>query len=639
MSVGLRSEFLQAGGIAGMGGEGFPNPFLDVASTAVPRSFRNALYWAEYIYMMMGSYRMAMDRIISYFMTRVEIGDADDEVKTKFEDFLEDPLDVFTVLKKMLTNRQCYGNGFASVIVPFKRFLSCRQCQMMSTLKQVHEDKQHFDFAFEDMEFVSTCPSCSHRGPMIVRDLDDDKERRIHVKHWSPHEIELIHDPYTDEVAYTWRIPEDYKQQVRKGNLFHLERASKEVLKAIKNNQVFRFKPGVVFHMKEPTLAGIRNRGWGIPRILSNFRQIYYVQVLHRYNEAIALDYVIPFRLLTPMPRTGGGGGMAFDPILEMDGGDVTGRMNAMLRKHRRDPATWHVLPFPVQYQALGGDASNLAPRDLLDQGMETLLNDVGTPIELYKGSLQLQTAPVALRLFESTHHELVHDANSFLRWLTQQLSQILSWETVSARLQDVSITDDVQKMMAALQLMMGEQLSGTTGLRMIGQDWKREQKLLAEEARTKAEIQARTQEELNQAGLAQQIAKGQAAGGAAGGAGGAQDPSGGAAAGGAGAGAAGDPSAANAMAGGQPVDQYVASMGSGSAQTPEDLMSAAQSLADQLMGQPESVKDSQLRKLKQTNPVLHSLVRARIDQIRRDARSQGGAQVMAQQYGQGAAA
>jgi hypothetical protein len=54
--------------------------------------------------------------------------------------------------------------------------------------------------------------------------------------------------------------------------------------------------------MREDALAGVRNRGWGISRVLANFRQAWYVQVLHRYNEAIALDYVIPFRLITP-PR------------------------------------------------------------------------------------------------------------------------------------------------------------------------------------------------------------------------------------------------------------------------------------------------------------------------------------------------
>jgi hypothetical protein len=106
---------------------------------------------------------------------------------------------------------------------------------------------------------------------------------------------------------YIWRIPEDYRRQIRQGSLFHLERVDQEVLKAVQLNQVFRFNPDAIFHMKEPTLSGMINRGWGIPRLLSNFRQIWYVQVLHRFNEAIALDYVIPFRIITPQPRQGAG--------------------------------------------------------------------------------------------------------------------------------------------------------------------------------------------------------------------------------------------------------------------------------------------------------------------------------------------
>src|ERR1700719_3266165 len=85
----------------------------------------------------------------------------------------------------------------------------------------------------------------------------------------------------------------------------------------------------------------------------------------------------------------------------------------------------------PRSWSMFGADANQLAPRDLFDQGMETLLNDVGTPVELYNGSLQLQTAPVALRLFESTWHHLVHSANALLTWFVRQVSQIMSWEVV----------------------------------------------------------------------------------------------------------------------------------------------------------------------------------------------------------------
>ena len=119
--------------------------------------------------------------------------------------------------------------------------------------------------------------------------------------------MEILWDPLTDDTSHVWKIPADYRKLLNEGNLYHLERANWEILDAVKNQQDLRFDNDVVYHMKEQALGGVHNRGWGISRVLSNFRQAWYVQVLHRYNEAIALDYVIPFRVLTPMPRGGVG--------------------------------------------------------------------------------------------------------------------------------------------------------------------------------------------------------------------------------------------------------------------------------------------------------------------------------------------
>lgn len=632
MLGGLGSQFTGGGGGYG---EQFPDPFQDVASLAMPDTLRNALHWSEYIYTMFGTYRMAMERIVSYFLTDIEIEgeDVSDDEKKKYGDFLNDPIDAIQLLKNMLQDKMCYGNSFASVLVPFKRFLMCPKTGDLYPLKEVF-NKPIFKFEWSNFKFIATCPRTNWRGPWRVVDKPDDEERKIKVKRWSPHEIELLHDPYTDDVAYIWRIPEDYKKMVRDGNLFHLERASEQVLKAIQHNQVFRFNPDVIYHMKEPTLAGIRNRGWGLPRILSNFRQIYYVQVLRRFNEAIALDYVIPFRLITPAPRGGAsaaGGLGTQDPLSTFNGGDFRQQVQGMIRRRRRDPASWQVLPFPVQYQMLGGDATQLAPRDLLDQGMETLLNDAGTPVELYKGSLQLQSAPVALRLFESTWHSLVHDANSFLQWLAVQVSQIMSWEVVEPKLKRVTIADDISKQTAALQLMMGQQLSGHSGLKAIGYDWESEQKQLADEARKQQELQAREQEEMEQAGFAQSIAKGQPPqpGGAQGGAQGGAPQQGVAPAQGGMPGMPGQP-------GMQPVTDYLQSVGENSPQTPQDSLQAAEQLAQELLGLPDSVKNSQLRELKKSSEFLHSLVTAKISQMRQTAKQQGGEQMIQQQFGGG---
>jgi hypothetical protein len=189
-----------------------------------------------------------------------------------------------------------------------------------------------------------------------------------------------------------------------------------------------------------------------------------------------------------------------------------------------------------------------------------------------------------------------------------------------------------MQKQMAILQLMMSQQVSGSTALSMMGLDWGDEQQRLGEEARKQQEIQARIQEEMEQAGFAQQIAKGQTGGPmaptAAQGAGGGAPPAGGAP-----VGPGGTPEQAM-MAGSGPVTGYLDSLGQNAQTTPEDMMAEADSMAQQLLGLPESIKDSELRKLKQANPVLHSLVRQRMDSIRQEARTQGGAAMMQQQFG-----
>jgi hypothetical protein len=65
---------------------------------------------------------------------------------------------------------------------------------------------------------------------------------------------------------------------------------------------------------------------------------------------------------------------------------------------------------------------------------------------------------------------------------------------------------------------------------------------------------------------------------------------------------------------------------------TPQELQSAAEMLAQELLGLPEGIKDSQLRELKQYNPTLHAIVKEKMDDMRSQMRQQGGAMLMQQQ-------
>lgn len=605
MSLTL-GPFSSTGQFSMRGSDQFPDPFMDMASTYMPTSPSDVLRWVEFLWLKMGLYREAMRRVRSYFVTDIEIIDqeASREEKQKYLEFLTQTLDVYNVLSLAADDYLCYGNSFLHLHAEFRRSLGCKACRgFEAPIERVYNDPS-FNFAFQSYEFVATCPKCGVRGEWSHNDRRSPSDPILAVRR-SPHEMEILYDPFTHKTSYVWKIPEDYRREFARSRppLIYLENVRWEVLQAIKTNQYFRYDDDAIYHMKDETLAGVRNRGWGISRLLSNFGQAWYVQVLHRYNEAIALDYVVPFRLITPAP-TRGGDGVSADPAVVSDLGNFSSRVLAMLGKHRQDPAGWNVLPFPVQYQSLGGEANALAPKDLLDQGIDNLLAAAGVPVDLYRGTLTTQAAPTSLRIFETNWTPLTHNLNGLLRFIGSKVSRLMAWEPVTARLTRTTMADNVERQANILQMMMSRQVSQSTGMQQVGLKFEEEQRRLIEEDQFVQEETAKAQEE--QAGKDQMSQAVQGAGqGAA--------PGGAPAAGGGGGGAPPGPNDKISL---------------------QELAGQAQEIAQELAAMPESQKDSELIALRKANPNLAAIVKDQLAQNKQQTNQAGGEQLRAQMFG-----
>lgn len=608
--------------------EQFPDPFADYASTVMPSNIVDALRWCEYVCNNNGIYSSALVRVLSYFITEVTFLDdkiGDDE-RQKWDKFLNRTLDVLEVVKDVGFNFLAYGNVFASVVVPFTRHLRCEgttvdgsPCGTEHPLRVVHSDDR-FRFQWANYEFRATCQKCGYSGRWSHVDRRSTNEEDLSVKCWDPHFIDIIEDPLTRRCRYVWRIPEKYKRLVRQGYLDMLETVNWEIVECIKTNRNMRFEDGVLFHLKEKPLAGHDTAGWGISRVLPNFRQAWYVQVLHRYNEAIAMDYVIPFRVITP-PAAGTGTAESLDPLNNMNLGNFASQVRAMIRRRRRDPGGWHTLPFPVQYQALGGEAQQLAPFELMQQGVSLLLNNIGVPAELHQGNLQVNAAPAALRLFESIWQGLVHGLNRFLLWLGRKVAEVMSWEPTEFGLTKPTVIDDLNDQMARLQLMQSQMVSATTALQGLGLDWRSEMRRILEEQRWLQEQQAKLQKEMDTAALGEQMAQPPpppaAAPGPAGVGGGAATPPAGP------AGPAGQAAVGNALA---------TPPGPNTAITPQDLTAMAQAKAQEMMQLPEGKRQGEMMRLKAQSPTLWGQTKAVMQDIRTQTDQQGGQMVRQQQ-------
>lgn len=607
----------------------FPDPFCDIASMLMPTTMPEALRWAERIITANGTYREALRRVLSYFITDIDVvsSDVGRQEKEQYLSFLHDELGIIDVLHSVGMDYLIYGNSFTSLMVPFRRYLVCpnRRCQLNVPFRRVYSNPA-FQFKWEDYKFLAKCPRCHTSGEWIRIDHRSDGRDKLRIKRWSPHQINIVWDEPTDERLFFWRIPADYARQIRQGEpLFVLERAHWTTITAVKDRGMIRFKDDFIYHMRMDGPAGLSLAGWGLPPTIVNFRSAVNMQMLHRHNESIIMDYVIPFRVLTPEPRTGADVAAA-GPLEGMNAGNFVTRLSYMLQRRRRDPASWNVLPWPIRYQALGGDASQILPSEMLASATEELLNAVGVPAELYRGTLSVQAAPAALRLFESTWSSLIGALNGLLDYITERASKIKGWSPVKCRLMRVTHADDLNRQMAKLNLMAQRDVSRSSVLRTLGMDFEEEQTRMLEEERFIAEKSQELSEEMSkeeqQRILAQRSGAAAALAAAASGEGGEAGPAGQA--------AAGPTMAAGPMPG---VGPGIGPSPSGPVSL-EELVANAQQIAQQLMGMPETQRKSQLIQLKRGNPTLHAMVKSELENIRQQLRSQGAEQLKAQMFG-----
>lgn len=582
-------------GLTNRMGYQFPDPFLDMASLTLPRSMRDALDVCEFIWLKNGTYRMGTSRIVRYFITDIKFSGQDEEKSANLKNFLKHRLKVTEQLMMIGDEFLSYGNSFSSVVIPFRRYLRCAVCN--KTDKPIENAE---GWEFKDFKFKAYCSVCKKKTTHNHLDRRSMEEKLIRIKRWSPKEIRLVYHPHSGRYSYFWDIPRWLRTEIKRGTRFYVQDMPWEVIETIRRGELFAFDPGVVYHMKEEPLAGIDSKGWGIPRLISNFSQAWYVQLLKRANESIASDFVVPFRVLTPDVAPG-----QIDPVMNADLGRFSSSVLGMLDQHRMDPAQWHTLPFPLKYQALGGEAQALATPDLLTQGTDDLLNGIGVPAQLYRMDLELNVLPTALRLFQQSWPHLVSGFNGWLEWMIETVCTAMNWDKPeTTELTPVTMADDIELRQTWLQLAASNLVSKQTAFSPWGLNPKEETAKVFREQADFFEAQKKFEEDMKQRQTNSDQLKGQ--GGQGGGQGGSPMPMGTASGGG----------------------------GQGGPITPMDLAAQAQQIAQQLLqpGVTDADRRRQLTQLKNSNNTLWALVKAELQNTRQEAASVGQKAVLSGQ-------
>ena len=553
------------------------NPWEDLASQYAPKTILSALELCEFLYINDPTYKRASERIVNYFLTEVKFSGQAEEERSKFEYLMNNDFDLMGSLQSIGYDFLCYGNSFSSLNFPFVRSIACKNCKTERNINHIED----FKYNIKTGKVETHCPKCGSDKPHEINDYKKKDSKAIKMIRWDPKKINIRANRITSDIEYWTEVPSEIKAGVMAQDKFYLRTTPKAFLEAARLDKNFKFNKSHIHHMKEPFLAGLWLGGWGLPSILSAFKNFFRLQVLRKYNETLMMDYIIPLRIVSPAQGSYQEGNSIYNNLMR----EWRTQMQDAVVRHRKDGTDWNFFPFPVTYQAVGGEGRALAPVDLIENEEDRLLNGRGIPPELYRSTMQLQAAPIALRVFERTWSSLVRGMNLLAQDTTDSVARYMGSGDFDVEIESVKIIDDIENKAWRLQAMSAGQLSKDTAMSPMGiKDVAEEFKKILDEQRKEQELSQEAEQEMqmSQMGLGNSDAQQEGGGGE------------------------GDV-------------------------TPENVNAQGDQIARQLLGMDEGTRRRELLNISKSNETLHAVILKKMDVLRNQARSMGMQQALPQ--------
>jgi hypothetical protein len=489
-------------------------PFSTAGLSAIPKNWKDLLNLLEFIYTVgAGTYTAAIERAIGLAITPIQAKDASNYGSLSRPSKLKILDDLYFILKdrqqlvRAATDILIYGNSFVSICPSFTRSLVCPKCKKSNSLKYMllPENKKIFNSHFKLSSLILgaddsaplmgdfRCPACGHEGKFFVVDQTFNNRNKIYLRFWRPQDILIESGSFNGEDnIYHLMLSGQDRRAIESGSSLALSTWPLELINCAKpNSRTFRFNDGVICHLKEVVPSGVQTYGWGIPRALRHFQMLWQLCTLHKINEAIASEYSIPKRVITPAPVKGGS--VLSDPNGNTDMGRLLSRVQKMFATNELGAV--ECLPVPIQYQLLGGEAKQLVPDTLLQQAEERLLNAIHVPVELYRMTLTAQATKLSLKIIETAWSSLRWELNSLLRWIRDSLSQTYNWPPVTLSLSEIQFQCEPSESMILHQLAAQGDVSKTAALAPLGLDFIDEQTTIYDEQKQVQENQMKLED------------------------------------------------------------------------------------------------------------------------------------------------
>ncbi len=553
------------------------NPYYTYSQMYAPRRLKDLFKWCEYLFYNSAHIFAALRKFGEYPITEVTYNTTNDAQKKKHKYLLENVIRVRELLIKATLDKYVYGNAFISMYQPFIRYLKCPHCNTFTNIRNVS-----YKFSVRNLKFSFKCQSCNQHanvGEKFVQDRKLMLPRKINFIRWDPKLMDIDHNEITGDSEYYYNIPHPVIHKVNAGHKSLIDTLPIGFLKAIQKSKPFKFNEDAIFHMKVGGPAGV-NPQWGFPPLLPALPLFFYSAILRRANEAIALDHLVPFRIVHPAQSSGNA-----DPVQQISLRTWQQNMESHFKQYRKDPLHMMWAPIPVGMTQIGGQGRALLTLGEVQEAEKNIVSALGVPMEFIQGGLTKSGMEASLRLIENQLATHIGDLKDLLQWVDDSCSKFLGWEQVPVGMTKFRMVDDYAKQNMIMQLWQAGQqggpkvVSNTTMAEIQDLDLKKEEDRIKQETLDDMRVQQDLEQEVKKI---QENAALEA--------------------------------------------QQMADQGGPQGYNQQQIISQAEGLVQELMGLDQGTRKSKLHELEVTDYVMYSVVIQRLEALQQSEKQQATA-------------
>ncbi len=609
-----------------MGGtKKFGDPFLLPSAETFPNDIRGTMDLCLYLFNLNKNYGAIANRVVSYFITDITFeGESNKKERDALRDVLVRMLSLFAKMQQAGHEWAVYGNAFVRCVEPFDRYLIDDRNGSYKAIAIASYPEHLVKYNWSDLTYtvpdLTVAKNMSRKKrklgglPTVTlkfRDKPAAAPDRFSIVFLDPRFVSLDKAHHSDSVQYIYTIPPSMDARIKTGVLHEINNTPRGLLEAVANNKDYRYHSGEVYHFKAPTVTGISDSGWGLPEVISNYHSIHQLQVYRKADAAIAMDYLHPMRIFTPDESSG-----VNDPVMSLNSAFHTAQLQKLIAAHRKDGTSMHALPFKVGYHELGGNGKQMILQEVVTAYTDALFDGMGFPRELYRGSMNVEQLPNAIRMFERHYEWLYHALNGMLEFVSNTVQRAMDTDAIKVSLKRPVMAYTAEWMQIKMQLAANREIPRGDVYPDIGISDPEGAAVLAamedqEIQRRTGELAAKFEKEKTQGSMADvAIMAAEQSAGAPPAGGGAPPPGGG-----------------GAPPSGGPGGQYAVDPGA----DPLQITQRAQEIAAQWIQMHASQPNSHRKEMQMceaTNPTLYASAKQEMEKMRSQGASQGRASV-----------